>query len=602
MNCKYFSVMPVWIKNYIFLFFVGIYFIGIGVACTPDKLVFSDRFRLNQIGYYPAEEKIASVAGVVEGTFRVKAINTGKIMYEGPISKPRKSDFSDKQTVILDFSTIATPGEYVLEIKNIGCSYPFAIREHVLQDIGTSSLKAYYYQRSGTPIEKKYAEKWYRTQGHPDTCVYIHPSAVSSSYPEGTAISSPKGWYDAGDYNKYIVNSSYTVGILLALYEDYAYYMNDLSTNIPESENQTPDILDEIYWNIDWMFTMQDSLDGGVYHKLTTPSFEGMVTPEACNQPRYVVQKSITATLGFAAAMAQASRVFAFFGKDYPGVQDRCLFASRKAFKWAEQHPDAYYDQDGNNKKYQPAIITGGYEDGNASDEFFWAASELYVTTGEEEYLTILLSCMPERFICPTWSNVGALGVFSLVRYNQMNNQNAGVYNELKNKILIYVNRQTEGVEQSPYYASYGRSSNDFFWGCNSDGAANQGITFLYAYRLTQDERFLTQAMRNLDYILGRNATGYCYVTGFGTKSPRNPHHRLAAGDGIDDPIPGFLVGGPNPGMQDKCSYPSHIPDEAYIDILPSYASNEIAINWNSTFTYLICGIDASVMNYPGRK
>lgn len=158
--------------------------------------------------------------------------------------------------------------------------------------------------------------------------------------------------------------------------------------------------------------------------------------------------------------------------------------------------------------------------------------------------------------------------------------------------------RHAKNVKDSPFYASYGRSARDFFWGCNSDGAANQGMAFLYAFKLTGEKRFLTEAIRNLDYMMGRNATGYCYVTGFGTKSPRFPHHRLSASDGIDDPLPGFLVGGPNPGMQDKCDYASSVPDEAYIDIEPSYASNEIAINWNSTLAYLVCGIDASVRNY----
>ena len=96
-----------------------------------------------------------------------------------------------------------------------------------------------------------------------------------------------------------------------------------------------------------------------------------------------------------------------------------------------------------------------------------------------------------------------------------------------------------------------------------------------------------------MDYILGKNATGYCYVTGFGTKSPLYPHHRLSASDDIEAPLPGFLVGGPNPGQQDGVPYPSNLPDESYADVEGSYASNEIAINWSAALVALVSSLDA---------
>ena len=97
---------------------------------------------------------------------------------------------------------------------------------------------------------------------------------------------------------------------------------------------------------------------------------------------------------------------------------------------------------------------------------------------------------------------------------------------------------------------------------------------------------------------LGRNATGYCFVTGFGDKSPMHPHHRPSEADGIQAPYPGMLVGGPNPGQQDKKSlgavvYPSNVPDESYIDTTESYASNEIAINWNASLVAFLCWLEA---------
>ena len=121
-------------------------------------------------------------------------------------------------------------------------------------------------------------------------------------------------------------------------------------------------------------------------------------------------------------------------------------------------------------------------------------------------------------------------------------------------------------------------------------------MILLYAHALTGDGRYLTGALQNADYLLGRNATGYCYVTGFGQKSTKHPHHRLSSADGIDEPVPGLLAGGPNPGQQDKAgglTYPSKQPDESYLDEEASYASNEIAINWNAALVAMMGWIDA---------
>ncbi|WP_253810033.1 glycoside hydrolase family 9 protein, partial [Hydrotalea flava] len=95
----------------------------------------------------------------------------------------------------------------------------------------------------------------------------------------------------------------------------------------------------------------------------------------------------------------------------------------------------------------------------------------------------------------------------------------------------------------------------------------------------------------NADYLLGRNATGYCYVTGFGSKSPMHPHHRPSIADGIGAPVPGLLVGGPNPGKQDGQEYPNTFPETAYTDNDKAYACNEIAINWNAPAVYLFNGL-----------
>jgi endoglucanase len=105
-------------------------------------------------------------------------------------------------------------------------------------------------------------------------------------------------------------------------------------------------------------------------------------------------------------------------------------------------------------------------------------------------------------------------------------------------------------------------------------------------------ESYLNAAGANLDYILGINATGYSFVTGHGSKTPMFPHHRQSAADDNEKPVPGFVVGGPQPGQQDNCDYPSDLPAKTYLDDWCSYSTNEVAINWNAPLVYLTGAIE----------
>ena len=118
----------------------------------------------------------------------------------------------------------------------------------------------------------------------------------------------------------------------------------------------------------------------------------------------------------------------------------------------------------------------------------------------------------------------------------------------------------------------------------------------LLAYQITKNSKYLNSARESLDYLLGRNATAYCFVTGFGSLSPMNIHHRPSAADSVQEPVPGFLVGGPNLIVPNDCGSDvirSTYPAKSYADEQCSYSTNEIAINWNAPLVYLTSGIDA---------
>lgn len=569
-----------------------------GSPYTQAEPEVSGDIRLNQLGFSPQSEKIALLvtrkAPEESSRFVVRAAKTGNAVFEGRLQPGHTKTWSGQHTLVADFSHLKKTGHYYLEISGAGDteplrSTPFEVDSAVFQNLATASLKAFYYQRASTELKEIHAGPWHRAAGHPDDKVLIHPSAANRARSANTRVSAPKGWYDAGDYNKYVVNSGITMGTLMSAFERYPDYFSAQSLNIPESENALPDILDEVRYNLDWLSAMQDPTDGGVYHKLTTAGFEGMVAPQQATQPRYMVQKTTAATLDFAAVMAQASRVYAAY--DAQG-SEQYLQAALAAWKWAQQHPAVHYRQDELNKQFDPDITTGAYGDEQLADEQLWAAAELYLATGQTDFWRVIGNA-PREYSLPNWADVRWLGYYSLLAHKDQLPQDSNRWRSAIEKNLVVAARELGGAgSKNAYLVPMLSDPQNFVWGSNAV-AANQGILFLEAFRITGDQAFLNSAQATRDYLLGRNATGYSYVTGFGHKTPMHPHHRLAAARPDLPPLPGFLVGGPNPAQQDDCEYPSKVADQSYVDHVCSYASNEIAINWNAPLAYLANGLSA---------
>ncbi len=559
---------------------------------TP--LFSQEPIKLNQIGFYPHAEKIAVIPGDISGNFNIIDTETDKVVYTGNVSTPKYWKYSEETVALAYFSDFSTPGTYFIQHAEAGRSYPFKIKEYVHSNLTRDALRAYYYNRASIELEEQYAGKWARPAGHPDTSVRVHASAETDERPAETIISAPKGWYDAGDFNKYVVNSGISTYTLLAAYEHFPEFYDNVLLNIPETGNHPPDILNEAKWNLEWMLKMQDPYDGGVYHKLTTANFSGAVMPHQTTATRYVVMKSTAAALNFAAVMAVAARVYEQFKPEFAG---QCLEAAEYAWEWAIENPAIYYNQSQMNQQYNPNINTGEYGDTDVSDEFDWAAAELYITTQNNDYWNARNFSNIWYFNVPSWQNVRALAFVSLLHHRNYLTEAANS-THIENVFFNRINDLVAEYESSAYGISMGHVEWEFLWGSNSM-ALNHSVLLLQAYRLTEDEIYLNAAQSNLDYILGRNPTGYSYVTGNGSFRPMDPHHRQSRADGIPEPVPGFVVGGPNPNNQYDCGshrYPSGLPALSYLDDWCSYSTNEVAINWNAPLVY-VSGALESIMS-----
>ena len=438
-----------------------------------------------------------------------------------------------------------------------------------------ATVKSYYFQRSSTEITSEFGGHWAREAGHPDKQVEVHASAASALRPAGTKIHAPFGWYDAGDYGKYVPNASFATAIFLSLYERYPAFYDTLNLQIPESGNELPDLLDEVLWSIRWLLYMQEPEEGFVYHKLTTAKHAPKCMPVADKAPRFVVGKSTGASLGFAAVMAQASRVFKAFR---PSLSDSCLTAAKLAWKWGTTHPDISFQNPSD-------IHTGLYKDDKFEDEKAWAAAELFLTTGEKHYLEQAMQLFGPVYNPPGWRDVATLAWMDLLYHREKLDSRDQEF--LENQLKELADRFASHVDESPYAIPLGRSKWDFIWGSNGIHAS-MGMVMMAAYELDKNDNYLDASLAVTDYLLGRNATGYSFVTGFGSKSPKEPHHRPSVADGIIEPVPGLLVGGPQgESKKDGCTYPYNMPGNMYVDSWCSYTTNEICINWNAALVYL---------------
>ncbi|MBX9807496.1 MAG: glycoside hydrolase family 9 protein [Flavobacteriaceae bacterium] len=547
-----------------------------------EAITIPHKILVNQVGYFVGKDKIINFSSDVSFTginYSIKNEFGTEILNGTSAASVLWSD-SQQYVASINVSNINSIGKYT--ITTSADEKTFTIGNNVYEDLSNKSLKYFYYNRASIAITSEFGGAWARATGIPDTSVFVHSSAASANRPTGTIISASKGWYDAGDYNKYVVNSGISTYTLLSAFEQYKSYFQNKNFNIPESSNTLPDLLDEVCWNLDWMLNMQDRIsgggDGGVYHKLTELNFSGNVMPSTYSSSRYVVKKSTAAALNFAAVMAVASRIFSNYNTEKPGFSATLLTAAREAYTWAKNNPTVYFSN-------PSGVNTGEYGDGYVGDEFQWAAIELFITTNETQYKSDINMYSLNGSV-PNWGNTGTLGLISILH----NATSLGAQIDVPSfnaKIINTANQIKTNINASPL--KIGLITNDYVWGSNSS-AANQIMILLNAYEATKDISYLNAAYQATDYLLGRNGSDKCFVTGFGEKPVMNPHHRISESDGIALPVPGMLAGGPHPNAVaiDGCVYPNNYAASSYSDSNCSYSTNEVAINWNAPLVYII--------------
>jgi endoglucanase len=543
------------------------------IACSK---IYSQIF-INQAGYKTNLPKIF-YTNLFSNSFDIVEVETGNIFFTGSLQLVNNNDPATGMPIRKgDFTSLSRTGNYFIRVNSSDTSFHFMINENVYNDLYFKSLKAFYFQRCGSQLFFTHAGQYQRNSCH-TADGFFHSSTGQSGFKFSRG-----GWHDAGDYGKYIVNAGISAATLLMAYEYFpAFFVAD-NLNIPESNNAIPDILDEVKYEIQWFLTMQDS-DGAVYFKLTKEQFESFVMPSQDSGIRYIYQKSSTATANFAAVMARFYRVYKNYDSSFANL---CLNSALNAWNWLSNQnsivpPGGFHNP--------PGTATGEYGDNNDTDERFWAAAELFEATGEQsfkDYYDFNYNIGGLINSTMNWQNVRTLAHITYLFSNQPTADPI-----IKAQLLSSLNSYCSGLTTRSNTNGFGVTINpgEYYWGSNSQ-ILNNAILLILAYNRNNNVSYLNTALQQLNYALGNNAHNFSFVTGVGKKYPLHPHHRPSEADGITEPIPGMIVGGPNQYLNDPVLQQyfnqNTPPALCYIDNVGSYASNEIAINWNAPLVFV---------------
>jgi endoglucanase len=576
------------------------------------------RVRVNQVTYLPRGPKTATLVTDATTPTAWQLKNAAGTVVAAGSSTPRGTDPSAGLNVhTIDFGSFSRPGTGYTLVADGETSYPFDISSAAYEALRKDSKTFFYTQRSGVAISDAIVPGYGRAAGH----VGVPPNQGDTAVPcQDLADDSQKlyaepwtcdytsdvtgGWYDAGDHGKYVVNGGIAVAQLMQEYERNRTAfsadrgkLGDSTLRVPETGNKVPDILDEARWELEWMLKMQVKpgrpLAGMAFHKVADVDWTGLpLDPAADPQKRVLYRPSTAATLNLAAAAAQGARLFRAYDRAFAG---RLLTASTTAYAAAKANPAIYAPPP--NATLDPNPGSGPYDDADVSDEFYWAAAELYLSTGAKAYRQdVLGSPVHTADVFGAggfdWGHVAALARMDLATVPSLLPGRVAVRRSVIEGARGYLADQAA----QPFGQAYAPDGGNYTWGSNSAILNNMQVLGT-AYDLSGDPRLRDGVERSMDYLLGRNALNLSYVTGYGDVFSQNQHSRMYAHQSdatLPHPPAGTVAGGPNstaastgdpvatPLFRNGCA-----AQFCYIDDIGSWSTNEITINWNAPLSWV---------------
>ena len=553
--------------------------------------------RINQLGYLPHGPKRATwvTNEPLPVEFTVVAAD-GTVALRGQTQpwEHRPEPTSGQSVHLLDFTDLAATGHGYQVLTGNQRSHSFRIAPDLYEPLARDAFGLFYLLRSGLPIDERRAPGYSHPAGHAG----IPPNQGDTTVPAWTGPEAERlypgwapsgrfdvsgGWYDAGDYGKYTVSGSIAVWQLLSILE--------LLRRVPSSQVALcrATVESECRWQLDWLLRMQvppgQPLAGMAFHRVHGTVWSPM--PGWSHQDptfRVLHRPSTAATLHLAAVAAQAARLLKTTDVEYA---DRLLTAARAAHRAAHQCPELIAPDD------EGRFGGGPYGDQQLADDFYWAATELWLATGEDHFRSEVLSSPLHN------ADVFDVDGFDFDRVGgpaRLDLALAGVDLPDHDRIIDSVRRGALRIlklqQEQPWGQPYA-PPDGWAWGSNGR-ILNNLVVLATAADITGEAGFHDAVITGIDYILGRNALGQSYVTGYGTDSTAHLRTRQFGHDldpSLPPPPPGAVAGGANstetPGFPSDPRLRGLPPQCCYLDEPTSEITNDICIRWNAPLAYL---------------
>ena len=587
---------------------------------SPDNEPEFAPIKVNQLGFTPNAPKYALVSGYadvlsadVTTPFHVRRVGDNASVYEGNLVLLSAEDAASGEKVFKgDFSAVTQAGDYYISINGVQNSAPFSIGVSVYDSLVVDSARYFYYQRQGIDLPATYAGTFDHGLGHPQDA-YVPRESDPANPNDPNDPNNPnnpytrdvmKGWYDAGDYGKYVNAGATAISDLLWAYELFPNQFPDNHLNIPESGNGVPDILDEVRWELEWMLKMQDT-DGGFYHMVKSKGGDGRsqwdsdTTPDISPDQRFIRDNDVagygtrtnvkpTSVTGDAvAALAHAAVVYAPYDATFA---DEMLQAAIDG--WGYLQANQNYIQPIIGAPYTIPYVDfenpGPGDPAPDVDDRVWAAAALYRATDDTQYRTYFdnnyqdlnttFGATDENAYGP-----GLVSIPAVLTYFAADNQTPSVLTDLTNQFNGWRDHMLARSNTSVWQTTL--LNEDYYWGSNYPNLTTPlALAVGTAYLGSYNQDIVNLSRKSFNYTLGTNPLQFSYVTGYGENALERPFSQIYNFDNKPGVPPGMLAGGANE-YNNSFLY-SAFPAKSYQDNAAAWSTNEHTVYWNAVIVF----------------
>lgn len=482
-----------------------------------------------------------------------------------------------------DFSSFTTPGEYVLVVEGVGCSYPFKIADDIYREAYYLTTRGLYHQRAGIELEKPYTD-WTRPRDHhpADGRIIKYTTVKGNKMLDktlfdatvagaGEELPNAWGWYhDAGDWDAYLHHATVPF-YLFALYELKSENFSDLELNIPQFRNGVllpygtgnglPDVLDEAAWLVEHYrrnIRPNGGVCGGRIHGDMVKNESGMSSDD--HRIFYAGAEDPHISFLFAGLAATYA-----WNLEKAGVSDssqKLLVQARNAYTWAKNNitaDDLTIEVDG----------MGVY------DLQLYAAVCLFKYTGEQAFFDDIVA--RNKITSPTTALSGsdykqhwAAWMYTTIPDNRLTIEGALA---LKSTMVSAVIADSKKVFTDNAQKRTTRVGYDLFMPPIVGSTTTPTVLpAMFAWNVaagSDKEDILQYIYTTCDYFLGGNPLNITWITGYGDYHPTQMLHIDSRNDAIEEHVPGLVPYGPT--LRPASGYIPRGPWEASFPQVRSY-------------------------------